>query len=75
MTDPQIGIRLYQIDEGDEMYFAVTVGLEIRLATRDYTKAVRHYAGLEGMDPAGVEGPTHHAEEELELAERLAFSL
>ena len=57
------------------MRFVVTAGLEIQLATRDYLKAVRHYAGLEGMNPASVEGPTHHAEEELELVEQLGFRL
>ena len=75
MEAPPLGVRLYQIDEGEQLFFAVTCGLEVRLATPDYLKAAQYYAGMQGIDPRSVEGPTHCVEEELELAERLAISV
>ena len=71
MVDPEIGIRLYQVDEGDEGRFVLTSGDQVLLETGDYEKAVRRYASMAGLDPALVAGPTHSAEAELELAERL----
>ena len=74
MEAPPLGVRFYQIDEGEEIFWAVTCGLEVRLATPDYLKAARYYADMQGLDPRTVDGPTHCVEEELELAERLALS-
>ena len=71
MVNPSIGLRLYQLGDGEEARFVVTSGLQVVRSTRDYTKAAQHYAHLRGIDPAAVEGPTHGAEEELELAEHL----
>ena len=68
-----IGIRLYQLGEGEEARFVVTSGLQVLRATRDYTRAVQHYARVQGLDPMAIEGPTHQAEEELELIEQLMF--
>ena len=75
MEAPPLGVRLYQIDEGEQLFFVVTCGLEVRLATPDYLKAAQYFAGMQGIDPRSVEGPTHCVEEELELAERLAISV
>ena len=74
MVNPDMGLRLYQLGDGEAARFVVTSGLQVLRSTRDYTRAVQHYAHLQGIDPAAVEGPTHGAEEELELIERLTLA-
>ena len=73
--EPQLGIRLYQIDDGDGTRFAVTCDDQVLFQTGNYAKAVRHYAGWRGLPTLAVTGPTHQAEAELELIEQLLFGL
>jgi hypothetical protein len=64
-------IRLYQVSEGNDLYYALTCGDRLLLATGDYRKAVLRYARLKGIDPASVPGPTHETDDDLALAEEL----
>jgi len=73
MDDPLLGIRLYQIGEGEAAWFAITSDHQQVYATRDYARAMQRYAQVRGIDPSTVAGPTHCADEEQELAERLTL--
>ena len=73
MTDPILGIRLYRMDDGDGTRFTVTDGDHILLATADFRRAARSYAMARGIPVGVVMGPTHSAEEELELLERMVY--
>jgi hypothetical protein len=73
MDYPPLGIRLYQVGEGEAAWFAITSELHLVYATRDYVRAIQRYAQVQGVDPTTVAGPTHCADEEQELAERLTL--